>query len=140
VNGEPESNGSIGDAASLIAAVATLVAGSTQTIMSRLDENARGATERWRLHDEQLADNTRRVVARFEALERGLTTTEQALRQHLDAQHDEDLVMQARVRPVRIGVAWMVAHWKDVAILVVAVLGLFAVTADILSRYLGGTP
>ena len=140
VSTPPVGNGSsLADAASLIAAVATLVAGSTHTIMARLDENSRGASDRWRLHDEQLADNTRRVVTRFEAIERAMLTTEQALRQHLDAQHDEDLVMQARVRPVRLGVAWMVAHWKDLAILAVAVLGLFAVTADVLSRYLGGT-
>ena len=141
MNGDPAPNGNnVADAAALIAAVATLVAGSTQTIMARLDENSRGASERWRLHDEELARNRETITAKFLKIESALDAHIVIANQHFGREHDDDLVMQARVRPVRLGVAWMARHWKDLAILAVAVLGLFAVTADILSRYLGGPP
>jgi len=139
VNGDPAPNGNnVADAAALIAAVATLVAGSTQTIMARLDENSRGASERWRLHDEELARNRETITAKFLKIESALDAHIVIANQHFAREHDDDLVMQARVRPVRLGVAWMASHWKDIAILLVGILGFLAVAADLASRYLGG--
>ena len=133
------SNGAgVADAAALIAAVATLVSGSTQTIMARLDENARGATERWRLHDEELSRNRASITAKFLKIETALDDHTTVANAHFAREHDDDLVMQARVRPVQIGVAWAANHWKDIVILGVGLVGLFAVAADILARYLGG--
>ena len=126
------------EATSLITAVATLISGSTATIMARLDALERGELERWRLHDEELARNRLVIAAKFLAVEERLDAHMVVANAHFGRQHDDDLAMDARVRPVRIGAAWAASHWKDIAILAVAVLGLFAVTADILSRYLGG--
>lgn len=125
----PTLNGSVGDAAALIAAVATLVSGSTATIMARLEENSRGATERWRLHDEELGRNRTAITAKFEKIERELEAeikrVEQALEAHLvvanvhfQREHDDDLVLRARIQPVKSGVAWLIANWKTVALFV----------------------
>lgn len=144
----PVVNG-IGEAASMIAAVATLVAGSTATIMARLDENSRAAADRWKLHDDELSRNRIAITAKFEKVEKELQVEIEILEKELAAhlvvanahfarEHDDDLVMQARVRPVQIGLQWAVNHWKDIVILVIGVLGLMAVTADVVSRYLTG--
>ena len=128
------------EATGLIAAVATLVSSSTATIMARLDAIERGEMDRWRQHDEELARNRLAIAAKFLTVEERLDAHMVVANAHFGRQHDDDIAMDARVRPVRIAVAWAASHWKDLAILAVAVLGLFAVTADILSRYLGGPP
>jgi len=125
---------SVADAAALIAAVATLVSGSTATIMARLDENARGATVRWQLHDDELTKNTSRVVTRFDSVEKSLLIVEKSLEQHLDGHHDNDVAMDARVRPVRDGVRWVSDHWKTVGLIVALFAGWFVVVADHIPR------
>jgi hypothetical protein len=129
---------SIGDAAALIAALGALVNASTATIMARLEENSRGATERWRLNDERVADDARRSEARVEKIEKSILVVQRALEMHLDGHHDEAVVMDGRVRPLKNGVAWMVANYKNIVILLIGLLGFFAVAADLASRYLGG--
>jgi hypothetical protein len=120
----PPSNGtSVADAASLIAAVATLVAGSTSTIMARLDENARGASERWRIHDLELERNRETITAKFLKIEKALDEHIVIANAHFAREHDQDLVMRARVQPVRSGVAWIVANWKTVGLVVALVIG-----------------
>ena len=130
---------SIGDAGALIAAVATLVAGSTATIMSRLDENTRGATERWRLHDAELERNLNLIAERFVKLEEALDAHLVVANVHFSKDHDDDIRMDARIRPVRIGAAWLVGNWRSILLLAFGLLGFLAVLADILTRYLGGT-
>jgi hypothetical protein len=140
---------SVADAASLIAAVATLVAGSTATIITRLDALERGETTRWRLHDEELERNRKTITTKFEKIENELAAeivrVEKALEAHLVVanahfarERDEDLVMDGRVRPIRTGVAWLVANYKNIVILLIGILGFIAVAADIAARYLGG--
>lgn len=146
--GEPPING-VGDAAALIAAVATLVAGSTQTIMARLDENARGATERWRLHDEELARNRAAITAKFEKIENELTAevnrVESALEAHLvianahfQREHDDDLVLRARIQPVRSGVAWIVANWKTVGLVLAMLVGWILLGVESVEHVISG--
>lgn len=106
----------------------------------KMDGNSAAAAERWARHDAELQTNTARIVARFEKIEEAMLTVEKALEQHLDGHHDEDLVMDARLRPVRSGAQWLIANYKNIAILLIGLLGFFAVAADILSRYLGGAP
>ena len=130
---------SIGDAGALIAAVATLVAGSTATIMSRLDENTRAATERWRLHDVEAERNRAAMETRFVKVEAVLEAHLQIANEHFAKDRDEDLVMDARIRPVRTGAAWLVGNWRSILLLAFGSLGFLAVLADILTRYLGGT-
>ena len=107
-------------------------------IISRLDLNAVGAADRWRLHDEQLERNTALVTAKFVEIEERLDAHLVIANAHFGRQHDDDIAMDARVRPVRIGAAWAGSHWKDIAILAVGILGFLAVAADLAARYLGG--
>ena len=138
MNGDQSLTGA--ETATLLTLIDARLARMEDRIIARLDLNAAGAAERWRLHDEQSDLAIETITAKFVALGERLDAHMVVANAHFARQHDDDLVMQARVRPVQIGVAWAASHWKDIAILAVAVLGLFAVTADILSRYLGGPP
>ena len=148
VNGNP-----VVEASGLIAAVAALIASSTATIMARLDALERGETTRWRLHDEELERNRATITAKFEKVENELAAeivrVEKALEAHLvlanihfAREHDDDLVMQGRVRPLKTGIAWIGANYKNALIALFAVLGFLlgfaAIVADLASRYLGG--
>jgi hypothetical protein len=137
------------EATSLIAAVAALVSSSTATIMARLDALERGEMTRWQLHDEELERNRTAITAKFEKIENELAAEiiriEKDLaahmviaNQHFQREHDDTIRMDARVRPVRIGFAWAASHWKDIAILLIGILGFLAVAADLAARYLGG--
>ena len=149
VNGNP-----VVEASGLIAAVAALISGSTATIMARLDAMERSETTRWRLHDEELERNRAAITAKFEKVENELAAeivrVEKALEAHLvlanihfAREHDDDLVMQGRVRPLKSGIAWVGANYKNALIALFAVLGFLlgfaAIVADLASRYLGGS-
>jgi len=112
----------VAEAANLIAAVATLVSGSTSTIMARLDENSRGATERWRQHDAELERNREAITAKFIKLEKALDDHIVIASVHFARQHDDDLVMRARVQPVRTAGAWIVANWKTVGLIAALII------------------
>ena len=144
----PDSNAVV-EATSLIAAVATLISSSTATIMARLDAMERSETTRWRLHDEELERNRATITAKFEKVENELAAeivrVEKALEAHLvlanihfAREHDDDLVMQGRVRPLKTGASWIAANYKSVLIILFGILGFLAVAADLAARYLGG--
>ena len=96
-----------------------------RNILDRLDENSRGATMRWTKHDDELAANTRRITVRFEKVENAIDVTTKALEAHLDREHDEDIRMDARIRPIRGSIAWVWQQRRDIVIVLIG-LGVFA--------------
>ena len=107
-----------------------------------LDRNANLETERWAKHDAQHLNDYNnaagRITQRFERIERAIEASELKLEVLIAKDREEDIVFQSRVRPVRTGLVWAADHWKDIALLIVAGIGLFAVAADVLNRYLTG--
>jgi hypothetical protein len=91
-------------------------------IIARLDQNSAGATERWAKHDAELAENTKRIAARFLLIEKCLDDHIQIANAHFGREHDAVLVRAARQRPVRLTISWLAANWKDLVILAVGVL------------------
>ena len=91
-------------------------------IIARLDQNSAGATERWAKHDAELAENTKRIVARFLLIEKCLDDHIVIANAHFGREHDAVLVSAARQRPVRLTISWLAANWKDLVILAVGVL------------------
>ena len=91
-------------------------------IITRLDQNSAGATERWAKHDAELAENTKRIVARFLLIEKCLDDHIVIANAHFGREHDAVLVSAARQRPVRLTISWLAANWKDLVILAVGAL------------------
>ena len=105
---------------------------STAQIIARIDDNAKSETERWRKHDLELERNRVAVVERFLKIERSLDEHLQVANAHFTKEHDEDLVMDARVRPVRVSLAYVAGHWKTVLLVLLSVLGLMGVWLDVI--------
>jgi hypothetical protein len=94
---------------------------STTTILSAMADNSRMASERWAHHDAQLAENTKRVTDRFASIDAELQTTANALAAWLSKEHDEDVRMDARIKPITGSVSWLVLHWKELALLLLGI-------------------
>lgn len=109
----------------LIGLFQTMLDRTERNILDRLDDNAKGAADRWRKHDDELATNTKRVVERFEKVEAAIATAVATLQAHLDREHDEDVRLDARLRPIRGSVAWLWAQRRDIVIVLIG-LGVFA--------------
>ena len=121
---EPSANGILTatDVTALVSLMSGMLDRMESRIIARLDDNSRLAAERWQKHDAELAANTTRVVKRFEAIESELLTVSNCLKGHLEREHDEDIATAARVRPVKTVLGWAIANWKNIALLVIAVL------------------
>lgn len=119
-----ESNGRLSptEVTALITLIDTRLGRMEDRIIARLDVNSAGATERWAKHDAELAENTKRVVARFLLIEKSLDEHMVIANDHFAREHDSVLVSAARQRPVRLTVAWLAANWKDLVILAVGIL------------------
>ena len=137
----PEFNGksalSGADMLALLTRIDDMLGKMEQRILDRLTENAVGAAERWKKHDDELERNTKRVVDRFEIIEKDLLAVSTCLNAHLDKEHDDEIATQARVRPVKTLAGWLVANWKSIALAVFTLLGLLG-WAGLESHILGG--
>lgn len=119
-----ESNGRLSptEVTALISLIDTRLGRMEDRIIARLDVNSAGAKERWDKHDAELAENTKRVVARFLLIEKSLDEHMVIANDHFAREHDAELVSKERQRPVRLTVAWLAANWKDLVILAVGIL------------------
>ena len=121
----------------LITLIDTRLGRMEDRIIARLDQNSAGATERWVKHDAELAENTKRVVARFLLIEKCLDDHIVIANAHFGREHDAVRVSAARQRPVRLTISWLAANWKDLVILAVGVLVVLGILG-IEWRALGG--
>ena len=121
---------SVAETTALINVFAGMLNSSTQLIIARLDDNARMASERWVRHDAELERNRELVVARFLNVECALDAHLMVANAHFAKEHDEDLVMDARVQPVKTSLAYVASHWKTAALVVLSVVGLLGVWLD----------
>jgi hypothetical protein len=121
----------------LIGLFQTMLDAMEGRIIDRLDINSRGATERWQKHDAELATNTARVVARFEKVETAIDLTTKALQAHLDREHDDDVRMDARIRPIRGSIGWVWSHWRDIVLLVIGLIALGTFLVESFGRVIG---
>lgn len=92
-------------------------------IIARLDENSIRATERWKKHDDELEANTKRIVDRFEKIEADLIDVSRCIHGHLAKEHDEEVALQARVKPVRTIGLWLAMNWRSLLLALLALLG-----------------
>jgi hypothetical protein len=123
---------SVAETTALINVFAGMLNSATQLIITRLDDNSRMASERWAKHDAELDRNREIVVARFLKIETALDAHLVVANAHFVREHDEDLVMDARVRPVRVSLAYVIAHWKTALLVILSVLGLMGIWLDVL--------
>lgn len=91
-------------------------------LVNKMDDNSRLASERWVKHDAELDKNTKRIVARFESIEGSILVIERTLNDHLDKEHDDEVAMEARVRPVKSVAGWFWRNWRDLLLLFIGLV------------------
>ena len=109
-------------------------------LITKMDDNSKLASERWIKHDLDLERNRATLIARFEKLEHAVLTVEQSLQAHLDKEHDEELTVQARIKPVKNILDYTVRNWRTIALWVMLVLTFMGVVAGRLYDFFGLTP
>lgn len=105
-------------------------------LIAKMDENSRRASERWAKHDLELEANTKRIVARFEKVEASITLIEKSLKEHLDKEHDDELVVQARVKPITTVAGYIAKNWRTILLLIVSVLAILGFSGETLQTFL----
>lgn len=113
---------SVTEVTGLVNLINTQLALMEGRLSAKMDDNSRLATERWIKHDQELATNTKRIVERFEEIEGSLLTVERALEAHLDKEHDEEVAMEARVKPVKSIAGWFWKNWRDLLLLFIGLV------------------
>ena len=113
------------DMLALLTHITSLLDAMEGRILDRLNANALGAADRWKKHDEELAANTKRVVERFEVIEKDLLEVSKCLHGHIAKEHDEEIAMQARVKPVRTFGLWLAQNWRSILLALLALAGIF---------------
>jgi hypothetical protein len=93
-------------------------------LIAKLDENSRGATERWAKHDRELEQNRVAIVDRFVKVEGSILKVETCLEMHLDKEHDEELAARERVRPVVLSAQYLSRNWKTVLLILFSLAAL----------------
>lgn len=112
------------DVTSLVTLFVTMLASAKAEILMAMNENSNRAGERWGQHEKEHADQLRR-----------LEVIESALKQHLDAEARDMLVMEARVRPFKVLGTTVALHWRDIVILVLGVLTLLGIGSDLVNHW-----
>jgi hypothetical protein len=91
-------------------------------LVAKMDDNSRSASERWASHDLTLAANEKKIITRFERLEGDLIKMEEVLNGHLRKEEHEDLVNEARIRPIKGSLAWFWRNWRDILLLFIGLV------------------
>lgn len=121
----------------LIGLFQTMLDRTERNILDRLDGNAKSATARWVKHDDDARAAAARTDARFVKIEEALDTTVNTLQAYLDREHDEDVRMDARIRPLRGSIGWLWNQRRDIVIVLIGLVALGTFLVEAFGRVLG---
>jgi hypothetical protein len=103
----------------LIHSFGTMVSAMERRIADRMAENAEASKERWGKWEERLGKVERQVA------------------DHLREEHEDEIRTEARVRPVRLSLAYVGRHWRTAALLILSALALAGYGVETLRTILG---
>jgi hypothetical protein len=106
-------------------------------LITKMDDNSRMAEGRWARHDADSKKLCETFGDRFERIETVLKTTADALQEHLDKEHDEELRAEERVKPVKTIAQYVGRNWRTILLLIVSLLAVLGFSFDTLSRVSG---
>jgi len=122
----------------LVAHITGLLGEMEGRIMARLSDNATGAEARWKLHDIASERTIAGIREEVGVLRSELNSHLIVANAHFAKEHDDQVALEARVRPVVGTARWLVTNWPKVLALMFGILGFFALMGDLAERYLGG--
>jgi hypothetical protein len=128
---------SVMDVTSLVTMFGGMLSAMEGRILDRMRENSLAATDRWRLHDEQLTRDREAVIGRFTKIELRVEEVGVAVTAHHQAAHEDQLVADARIKPVKGAVAWIWRNRNSILLVVISVLAILGFLGDTLTGLLG---
>ena len=131
---EPDPILTVVETTGLLALLHTMLGEMERRLVERLEANALGATDRWKLHEEAESREHKSLLDMILVVQRDLDSHLLVANAHFQREQKSDIAMDARVRPLR----WVLVNRRDILILLFGLLGFFAVAADLAARYLGG--
>jgi len=131
---EPDPILTVVETTGLLALLHTMLGDMERRLVERLEANALGATDRWKLHEEAESREHKSLLDMILVVQRDLDSHLLVANAHFQREQKSDIAMDARVRPLR----WVLVNRRDILILLFGLLGFFAVAADLAARYLGG--
>jgi len=125
------------DITALIGLINGMLGSMEARIIERLAENSRGAETRWEAHDRASERTIAAIREEIGVVRSELVTLSRAVADHHTKEHDQELVLQARVRPIVSTTRWLVTNWPKALALMFGILGFFALLFDLFERYTG---
>lgn len=107
VTDHPQMNG---NEITVLSVVLTQMTVMESRLLARMDSNAQAAKDRWTSHDDQ-----------HDQWEKSLKALNHRLDDHLRDEERKDLVIDARLGPLRSGLYWASREWRTVLIIILLV-------------------
>src|SRR5512141_878430 len=94
----------------------------------KIEDMAQVSRDRWARHDLDLDRERALMLARFERIEK-------VVNDHISQEHEEEIILEARVRPVKNVFSYLAKNWRTVLLIIVSVLALIDVSAMDLAKW-----
>ena len=111
----------------LVHSFGMMVTAMEARITTQIQNNAVASKERWGRWETEFKEYRTATDRRIEILEVRLDG-------HLRKEEREDLIIDARIRPLRTTAGLLAAHWRTLAIVVLSIAALAGVGVDLLQR------
>jgi hypothetical protein len=131
---------SVMDVTALVSMFGGMLSAMEGRILDRMRENSSAATDRWKLHDDQLARDREAVIGRFVKVENRVEEVNVSVTAHHRQAHERDLVTQARVKPIKTLTGWVWANRNSLLLVGIGLLTILASLGDTLQRLVGAHP
>ena len=116
-------------------------------LVAKMDDNSRMASERWVKHDHDRERILEDIEKRFGKLEAEMCKQTASLAEDLKAhvaiadaywakERDEELILDARLTPVKGAVAYLRRNWKTILLVIVSILAVLGFSANTLEEIL----
>lgn len=118
------------DMLALVAHITELLAASERRIIDRLNENANGAEKRWAKHDAEAVKQLGAIREEIGVLRADFNSHLTVANVHFAREHDDDLVAQARIKPIKMSAAYAAKNWRTIALWVVLLLTMLGTAVE----------
>jgi hypothetical protein len=114
------------DVTALVSLFTTMLSSTRADILEQIGKNSAAAVGHWQHHEEEHKELIKQLNIHLEEAAVHFKVYDG----HLAKEHNEQVAFDARVQPVKAIAVWLTNHWKDLAILLIAVAGMLGFIAE----------
>lgn len=114
----------------LIHSFASMMTAMEARITDQIKDNATASKERWSRWEQEFRDYRT-------ATDRRIATLEDSVHAHHTKEHEEEIRLEARVKPIKGTVAWFWRNWRDLLIIAIGLMAFAAAFGEWFGRIFG---